>query len=79
MFWVKLSLIVTVGLFVFDQLFDLGPVPTLALFVAAVLYVVFHNSQENGSRTALVVLLVLAGVAVLELLDSGVLPVIRIS
>lgn len=79
MYWVKLSLIVTAGLFVFDQIFDLGPVPSIALFVGAVLYVVLRNPQENGSRTALVALLVLAGVAALDLLDSGVLPVLRIS
>lgn len=79
MYWVKLSLIVTAGLFVFDQIFDLGPVPSIALFVGAVLYVVLRNPQGNGSRTALVALLVLAGVAALDLLDSGVLPVLRIS
>ncbi len=79
MSWVRLSLIVTAGLFVVDQIFDLGPVPTLALFVGAVLYVLFRNSQEDGSRAALVMLLVLAVVAALELLDSAALPVFRIS
>ena len=78
--WIaKPVLVVTAGLFVFDQLFGLGPIPTLALFVGAVLYVVLCNPQENGSRAAFVVLLALPEVAALELLDSGVLPVLRIS
>lgn len=78
MYWAELSLIVTAGLFVLDQVLDLGPFATIALLVVAVLYVVFRNSQENGSRTASLALLVLAGVGALELLDSAI-PVLRIS
>ena len=78
MFWVRFGLLATAALFVFDRLFDLGPLTSLALLLGFGLYLARRQRSEETHRYVVVAVLILLAFTALELLDAGVLPVLRI-
>lgn len=78
MFWVRLALVLTAGLFMLDRLVGLGPLPGLALAIGVWLYPERRQRGVQPRRLTVLALLALSAVAALDLLDAGFLPVLRI-
>lgn len=78
MHWIRIALIVNAAVFAVDRIWDLGVLTPMAFVLTGLVYV--HQVEGGGEPGQFVVaaLVVLAALTVLDLLDAGVLPVIRI-
>lgn len=78
MYWLRIALIANAALFALDRIWDVGVVAPIALALTGFAYLRQRERGARSERFVLVGLLMLAALTILDLLDAGLLPVVRI-